>query len=234
MLPRRMRQKLDVLGNVTNILQTQNLEDAELNLNREITRLKFNSESLISQRTIMNNQIASMEDIEKVYQQELKGPNKNKVAPAFEDNSKFQNSEMFLNNPEERIAGSNYKDSTLIMSNDLTIGMNEGPSRNIDNTDLKVNPSTRDKFDHQTHSSVNQFSMSNNRRLVKHLDASKKPQKMEKNLYEEYKHPNVIEEENKNATIDDIPKDVFKSFSEEESKEEQMVRPNAIISNEIM
>lgn len=83
MLPMKLRNKLDLLGNVTTILETQNLMDAESNLNREITKLKLANESLFSQRTIMQNNAGSNEELDKFLSRDPSAGNR---LPSYTDN----------------------------------------------------------------------------------------------------------------------------------------------------
>ena len=57
-----------MLENVTNVIETLNIEDAEDYLNREITKLKLINESQISQRNITIENGVSLEEWDKDYQ----------------------------------------------------------------------------------------------------------------------------------------------------------------------
>lgn len=67
-IPRDMRRKLDMLQNVTNIIETLNVEEAEDWLNREMTKLKLVNESQISQRHLTIENGISIEEWDKEYQ----------------------------------------------------------------------------------------------------------------------------------------------------------------------
>ena len=80
--------------------------------------------------------------------------------------------------------------------------MNAASSRNFTSEVLQKNNSTKDKIDgQQTNPSGNHFTHSHNQRMQGHLEQRDKPKKLNKNLFEEYKHPEVIEEENPEAVV---------------------------------
>lgn len=66
-----MKTKLDMLESVTNVMETINMEEAENNLNREITKLKMINESQISQRNATLENVVSHEELGKDNEKEL-------------------------------------------------------------------------------------------------------------------------------------------------------------------
>lgn len=240
MLPRKMRHKLDYLGNVTNVLETQNVEDAENNLEREITKMKLANESLISQRTNLHANLASLEDGDRYGTKEI---NPNKIHPDIaNDNTRLQNSDLYGNiNISDRNVHKNYQDNTLMLSHDLEadvqlnrLGLiNAASSRNFTNEVLQKNSSTKDRFDgQQTNPSGYHFTHSQNHRLQKQLEQRDKPKKINKNLFEEYKHPDAIEEEKKQETI--VPKKIYKEDSSDEEEKKQIftLKANILINKD--
>jgi hypothetical protein len=241
MLPRQMRHKLDYLGNVTNILETQNVEDAEFNLNREITKMKLANESLISQRTNLNAHLGSIDDGERYGTKEISS---NKVHPDIEnDNTRLQQSDLYWNmNISDRNVYKNYQDNTLMITNDLQAEMkanrfglmNAISSRNFTNEVLQKNSSTKDRFDgQQTNPSGNHFTHSQNQIMKKQFEQRDKPKKLNKNLFEEYKHSDLIEEEKKQETI--IPRKIYKEGSSDEEEENRQIftlKANILINRE--
>lgn len=237
MLPVRLRNKLDMLGNVTAILETQNLEEAESNLNREITKLKLANETMMSQRENQPH-FLSNDDFERYYNRDADGnaylrlPNDPRFANQYNENTRLQTSEILsVNNISDRRP---YKDTALSISSDLVMALNpkgitSPTSRNLEKDILQKNPSTQDKLDQHTINSINQFTITNN---------SKKMQKVSEKLYEEYKHPETIEEEDKRHDLSDliersveIPNRIYHESSEDEEEKHQAftLRQNALI-----
>jgi hypothetical protein len=244
-----MRNKLDILGNVTSILETQNIEEVENRLNHELTKLKLANESLVSQRTILNNQIIPTEEYEKFGSREL--PTDNRMMNPDIDRTQIQHSDLFSNQNgfERKNIPCNYKDSTLQLSHDLTMSMNIGRepamtaqhSRNLI-TGLQKNSSTKDKFDHQQSlPSANQFTLTNNQLVITRQERMEKPKKIQKSLFEDFKNRDVIEEEKKQEASPTqnegthIPNRIYREESsdeEEEKKQNFPLKPNAFMENE--
>lgn len=238
-----------MLGNVTSILETQNIEEVENRLNQEITKLKLANESLVSQRTILNNQIIPTEEYEKLGSREI--PTDNRMMNPDIDRTQLQHSDLFINQNgfDKKNVPYNYKDSTLQLSHDLTMSMNIGRepamtaqhSRNLV-TGLQKNSSTKDKFENQ-HSlpSANQFTLSNNQMVITRRERKDKPKKIQKNLFEEYKNGDVIEEEKKqeaSPTLNEphhIPNRIYREESSDEEEEKNHSFPlkaNAFMEND--
>ena len=203
-----MKNKLDLLENLTNVLETQNVEEAEYNLNREITRIKLANESLFSQRTIQNHlNIPQHEDSDRLYSKELNTNRKNLEQKGQSiDKTGLHVSEMQTLNDisHTRKITPCYQDSTLHMTNDVNITLNQNKSglssvnsRNNLEKSLFKNSSTKDKLKGQNDSvpSGNQFTLNNSQLIQNKMERNEKPTRMEKTLFEEYKHPNIIEEE---------------------------------------
>ena len=131
-----------MLSQVTNILETQNIEDAEINLNREITKLRMAQDSLMSQRTFNHQNHASSEDIGKI--DEIYGGkrdnNEIEVNGADLNNTKMQDSDILQikGKGEDRYNPYNNENDNIHLSSDLTVvlkGSNKNsltkqPSRN--------------------------------------------------------------------------------------------------------
>lgn len=198
-----------MVGRVTDVLETQNVEDAENNLNREITRIKMANESLISQRTIMNPNHSSHEG-EHLQSRFMTPRDRNMTKEDIGDRTKMGISDSHTHN-DITIRRAGYKDNSLSISNDVPLSMplrqnmTTNPSRNELGYGLVKSSSTKEKINDQHGSlpSGNHFTLSEQQLVQAKFNSNDKPVKMSRELYEEYKHPNTIEEEKNNLDNSD-------------------------------
>lgn len=123
------------------MLETLNVEEAEEDLNREITRLKLANESLISQRTMMNKPgLPDVEDTEKFYTQDLRMSDRNAEDRGDGiDKTTLHPKEMnTMNDISQRKIVPTYGDTSVSGGKDVHISMGQStmvmtssPSRNV-------------------------------------------------------------------------------------------------------
>lgn len=186
LIPQYLKTKLDMLESVTNVMETINMEEAENNLNREITKLKMINESQISQRNATLENVVSHEELGRDNEKELISRS------SYLDSNLMNNRYLQLGNRDN---------NTVHMSQDITLtiqlanananGMGN-ESRNDANR-LK-NFSTRDRLDLQwSLPSGNQFTISNNNLMIIDSNDKSKPKKFNNTLVEEVKDNSINE-----------------------------------------
>jgi hypothetical protein len=191
-----------MVGRITDILETQNIEDAENNLNREITRLKMVNESLLSQRTIIHVNQSSRND--EYLQSRLLSNRDNISKENIGDITKLGVSGTH-NDITMRKAGAGYKDNSVSVANDLVVTVNtrqamtESASRNEYGNGLKISP-TKEVMNDNIASvpSEYQFTLTDSRIIKAKFGNNEKPVKMSTELFGEYKNRNEIIEEERN------------------------------------
>lgn len=241
LLPHKMRTKLNLLGNLTNILETQNVEEAEDNLNREITRIKLVHENLLSQRTFQcHPHLCSQEDNDKVFSKPLvtNGNCQQTIGESI-DRTRLHMSEIQTLNdiPHTRKVVPWYQDSSLNITNDVNltlnqnqIGLNTDNSQNILENGINKRTSTKEKLLGQGENipSGNQFTLDGSEMVHTKIKNNIKSTKISKMLYEEYKHPDTIEEEKKEfpdcfSKKDKILPSIYKDMSSDDEEEKIQV-----------
>lgn len=121
-----------------------------------------------------------------------------------------------------------YKDNSLNASNDVSVTlhpraqmMSENMSRNEIGPTLHKSSSTKERLLEQNNNSVpsgSQFTLTNNQKIRSKYDTAEKPLRMSKQLFEEYKHPDMIEEEKKEYPNEHSFRAQVLSDEEEEEK----------------
>jgi hypothetical protein len=69
-IPKSLSTYLSMLGTVTNILETKNLNEVECDLKREVTKQKLINDSQMSQRHLNSRNAVSSDDVDQVNQGE--------------------------------------------------------------------------------------------------------------------------------------------------------------------
>lgn len=142
-----------MLESVTNVFETVNMEEAENNLNREITKLKMINESQISQRNVTIENVVSHEELGKDNDKETISRN------CYLDSNLINNRYMQLGHRDN---------NTVHMSQDISLTIQLGNANGITNDSRNdvnrlKNFSTRDRLEmHASMPSGNQFTISNN------------------------------------------------------------------------
>jgi len=230
------------------VLETLNVEEAEEDLNREITRLKLANESLVSQRTMMNKPVLpDIEDVEKFHTQDLRMSDRNAEdrEDGIDQTSLHPKEMNTMNDISQRKIVPTYGDTSVNGGKDIHISMGQStmvmtssPSRNVINKVLMKNNSTKEKFAEQNHSvpSGNQFTLNENNSSIVRGEMRDKPMKVSKMLYEEYKHPNTIEEEKKeNPMVQERNSSHLPFYkSDSDNSEEEKVQEVALRNNVFM
>jgi hypothetical protein len=191
-----------MVGRITDVLETQNIEDAENNLNREITRLKMANESLLSQRTIIHvNQSSQNEE----YLQSRLLSNKDNITKENVGDITKPGLSGTHNDISMRQGGAGYKDNSVSVANDLVVSvstrqaMTAIDSRNDHGIGLKSSP-TKERMNENVSSipSGNQFTLTESRIVKAKFGTNEKPVKMSTELFGDYKNQNEIIEEERN------------------------------------
>jgi hypothetical protein len=204
MIPKGLRNRLDLLSNVTNILETQNIKDAESNLDREMTKMKLN-DSLPTQ-TARQNQIMPLNLPDGGMVDDSKSA-RLKTDEIY-DNTRLHTSDLIgggMNGSTINQLSIHHKaddESIGHHNSNLTLGM-QNTGRMVSNMQSrnKLNKlirekSTKDRFENidQSMPSMNQFSLTNNPDMPTQLESRIRHKKINSNLHEDYKDMDIIEE----------------------------------------
>ena len=181
-------------------METQNIQEAELNLNKEMTKLKLANDSLMTHRT--NNKILPIDDSQRPLETEEERNRAN--ADEYQNNTRMHTSELLGpmgngQNLTHEILG--YSDNTLNQTPDPVMNIQDANTVLLSNQDsrnrlLEKNSSTRERLENVNQSvptSINQFTMPINQN-IRTIQNGLKSKRINSTLQEESSRLEKLEE----------------------------------------